>query len=307
MNQTLDEGFFRSLVDFNAVEERVRRRLGSLAGSEELLRFFAYYASWNGYFANGVSSLTSLIGNSKDLFREAGFPRAVSDRSNYIASFFFDAARDEYDDHINPVRDSHRCMAQASLICMKDHFGLSNALLDEDEPASLKAVNEGVLAGYTGQACAGKAGLAKAFFAMGYHLGSELLADREFSLIDEYLRREHDPLVQHLMRSTVALAGGMHRCYAWVGVHSGHGGGVEADHFDRAAQGARSALRFLSGGTTAEALEALVQGFRSFDVDHGRFFDIEVSNPAQCGLLASPEPVRASAVREQRSSRASGP
>lgn len=288
MKQTLDEGFFRSLVDFAAVEDRVRNRLASLSGSAELLRFFAYYASWNGYFANGVSSLTSLIGNSKDLFREAGFPRAVSDRSNYIASFFFDAARDEYDDHINPVRDSHRCMAQASLICMKDHLGVSNALLDEDEPASLKAVNEGVLAGYTGLACAGKAAPAQAFFAMGYHLGSELLADREFSLIDEYLRREHDPLVQHLMRSTVALAGGMHRCYAWVGVHSGHGGGVEADHFDRAAEGARNGLRFLSVGTTTEALEALVQGFRSFDIDHGRFFGIDVFKPSSGSLPAKP-------------------
>ncbi len=275
MEQTLDEVFFRSLVDFAAVEERVQRRLAALANPEEVLRFFVHYASWNGYFANGVSALTGLVGNSKNLFREHGFPRAASDRSNYIASFFFDAARDEYDDHINPVRDSHRCMAQASLICMKDYFGLGDAALDEDEPAELVAVNEGVLAGYTGKVCTDNTEAARAFFAMGYHLGSELLADREFSLIDEYLRQKHAALVQHLMRSTVTLAGGTHRCYAWVGVHSGHGGGVEADHFDHAAEGARNALHYLSTGSASEAMKALVEGFRAFDADHARFFAIE--------------------------------
>lgn len=274
MQQTLDEPFFRSLVDFDAVEQRVRARLASLSGGEDVLRFFVHYASWNGYFANGVSALTSLIGNSRDLFREAGFARAVADRSNFVASFFFDAARDEYDDHINPVRDSHRCMAQASLICMKDYFALGDGALDEAEPPALEAVNQAVLAGYTGSACGDSAPVARAFFAMGYHLGSELLADREFSLIDEFLRRQHDGLVQHLMRTTVQLAGGAHRCYAWVGVHSGHGGGVEADHFDHAADGARHALRFLAQGSAPEAMKALVDGFRSFDVDHARFFAI---------------------------------
>lgn len=272
METTLNEAFFRSLVDFEAVERRVRQRLALLYSEPELLRFFVHYASWNGYFANGVSALTSLVGNSRDLFREPGFARATADRSNYIASFFFDAARDEYDDHINPVRDSHRCMAQASLISMQGFFGLGAALLDEAEPAALREVNEAVLAGYTGQQCAKRGRVAQAFAAMGYHLGSELLADREFSLIDEHLRLHHNNLVQHLLRSTVELAGGRHRCYAWVGVHSGHGGGVEADHFDRAAQGARLALRFLATGSASEALDGLVTGFRAFDQDHARFF-----------------------------------
>lgn len=274
MDKTLDEAFFRSLVDFASVEERVRKRLSLLSSGPELLRFFVHYASWNGYFANGVSALTSLLGNRRELFREAGFARAVADRSNYIASFFFDAARDEYDDHINPLRDSHRCMAQASLLSMQEFFGLGDELLEEEEPAELRAVNDTVLAGYTGQADAGTGIVAQVFSAIGYHLGSELLADREFSLIDEYLRQQRSELVQHLMRSTVVLAGGGHRCYAWVGVHSGHGSGVEADHFEHAVQGARKALRFLAAGSAGEAMAALVAGFRAFERDHARFFAI---------------------------------
>ncbi len=274
MDTTLDAAFFRTLVDFGSVEERVRKRLSLLVSGNDVLRFFVDYASWNGCFANGVSALTAMVGNQRELFQEPGFPRAVADRSNYVAGFFFDAARDEYDDHINPLRDSHRCMAQASLICMQGFFGLSSEALNEDEPPELRAVNAGVLAGYTGRTCADPGVLAQAFFAMGFHLGSELLADREFSLIDEYLRAQRGDLVQHLMRSTVKLAGAEHRCYAWVGVHSGHGGGVEADHFDHAAQGARHALRYIAPESTSLAMHALVAGFRAFDRNHDLFFKI---------------------------------
>lgn len=270
----LDEAYFRTLVDFSAVQTRVRDRLQGLTAPPQLLRFFIHYASWNGAFANGVSALTSLIGRQRGLFREAGFPSAVADRSNFVASFFFDAARDEYDDHINPERDSHRCMAQAALIAMKDFFGLPEALLDADEPAAVLTLNDGVLAGYTGLEQMGQGAVAQTFSAMGYHLGSELLADEEFSLIDQHMRQHQDPLVQHLMRTTVTLAGATHRCYAWVGVHSGHGGGVEAEHFEHAAQGARHALAYLPAEHTAEAMAALAAGFRRFDRDHASFFAI---------------------------------
>lgn len=270
----LDEPALRALVDFEAASQRVRDRLASLSAPPSLLRFFVHYASWNGHFANGVAALASLLGNGRELFREAGLPRAVSDRSNYIASYFFDAARDEYDDHINPARDSHRCMAQASLLAMSQYFKLGDAALDEPEPAELQAVNDGVMAGYTGQPRVAQGQVPQVFWAIGYHLGSELLADKEFSIIDEHLRQAWPELVHHLMRTTVELAGGKHRCYAWVGVHSGHGGGVEADHFDYALDGARGALRYLAAEHQAAAVQALHDGFRAFERDHARFFAI---------------------------------
>ena len=272
MDRELNEAFFKSLVDFEASSRRVRERIALLATGEDVLRFFVRYASWNGHFANGVAALASLIGSSTELFREPGFPRAVADRSNYIASFIFDAARDEYDDHINPIRDTHRCMAQASLISMSQFFKLDGAILDEPEPAPLQVLNADVLSGYSGQAFASSGLVGRVFAGIGYHLGSELLADREFSLIDAHLRSERDDLVQHLMRSTVELAGGKHRCYAWVGVHSGHGGGVEADHFDYALSGVKAAFAYLVGDTGPVAMAALVGGFTAFAQDHERFF-----------------------------------
>lgn len=271
---SIDADWLRSLVDFGAVEQRVRERLQQLDDDAALLRFFVRYASWNGAFAGGVAALTSLVSRQRDLFREPGYPHAASDRANYIASFFFDAARDEYDDHINPERDSHRCMAQASLLAMREHLGLPAALLDEPEPPALQALNDGVLDGYTGARARAPGSAAQVFAAIGYHLGSELLADREFSLLDEHLRGRRAALFEHLKRATVPLAGTTHRCYAWVGVHSGHGGGVEADHFDHACAGARLALRYLTTGDPEGARAALAAGFRAFDADHATFFAI---------------------------------
>ncbi len=268
----LDPAFFRSLTDSDAANGRVQDRLNRLHSGEDVLRFFTQYASWNGRFANGVAALASLIGGSREHFQEAGFARATADRSNYVASFIFDAARDEYDDHINPMRDTHRCMAQASLISMSDYYGLGDAVLNEPDPSALREVNDAVMFGYRGRHQTEGGVVGEIFAGMGYHLGSELLADREFSLIDEHLRGQRNDLVQHLMRSTVALAGGKHRCYAWVGVHSGHGGGVEADHFDFAVAGAKAGLQFLVGSNHDFAVESLAIGFRAFADDHRKFF-----------------------------------
>lgn len=268
----LNEAYFHSLVNFEASAQRVRDRLARITSGEELTRFFVRYAAWNGRFANGVAALVSLIGNQRDMFQEAGFPIAVADRSNYIASYIFDAARDEYNDHINPIRDTHRCMAQASLICMSAFYSLGNKVLDEHEPDALRQLNDAVLDGYTGRTANAQDTATRVFAGLGYHLGSELLADREFSIIDEYLRKHKNDLVQHLMRSTIELAGGQHRCYAWVGVHSGHGGGVEAEHFEYAVSGARAALKYLKNASHEHALSTLATGFRAFELEHAAFF-----------------------------------
>jgi hypothetical protein len=268
----LDLAYFRSLADFDAANHRVQDRLSHLRSGEDVLRFFSHYASWNGRFANGVAALASLIGDSRTYFQEAGFARAAADRSNYVASFIFDAARDEYDDHINPMRDTHRCMAQAALLSMAQFYGLGDTVLNEPDPAALREVSDAVMFGYRGHHQTGGGVVGEIFAGIGYHLGSELLADREFSLIDEHMRGQRQDLVQHLLHSTVQLAGGKHRCYAWVGVHSGHGGGVEADHFEFAVAGAKAGLQFLVGATQADAIAALVTGFRAFAEDHRKFF-----------------------------------
>ena len=275
MSPTLSTELFKSWVDFEAASQRVTQRLNTLREPRQLMRFFLNYASWNGHFANGVSSLSCLIGAQRDLFLEPGFARAVADRSNFVASHFFQAAVDEYDDHINPARDTHRCLAQACMLGMCEFLELGDAILNETESTALLAINGSVARNYAGLAAPERSLLEQVFWGMGYHLGSELLADQEFSLIDEHLRLKHADMAQHLMRTTKTLGGGTHRCYAWIGVHSGHGGGVEADHFDYAIEGATAALKFLAARSHEVALAQIKSGFLAFAADHQRFFALE--------------------------------
>ena len=81
---------------------------------------------------------------------------------------------------------------------------------------------------------------------MGFHTGSEILADREFTEIDAHLRAQHPDLVAALEPMKVEIAGERHDAYYWIRIHTG----VEIEHFDAALKGANNALRFYAGETT---------------------------------------------------------
>jgi hypothetical protein len=268
------------LCDFAAhralVESTVRAALATPIGR---VRFIGRYASWNGFFGSGVATLAGKIGRSRGLFLDAEQPiRALADRSVYVASYFFDAARDEFDDHDTVHRDTHRCLAQSTLKGLIDYEvaqgcrelgdpGFVNSLLDD--PAWLGELNARVASGYGAGSADERAAL---FSAIGYHLGSELLADAEFSIIDGILRDEAPELVDHLLSTQVNIAGQDHIAYYWVAIHSGHGGGAEADHFDWATQGARLAFRFVPSTQHAALRTQMHQGFEAFARDHRKFF-----------------------------------
>src|SRR5215468_2653454 len=107
----------KGLTDFASHESRVSHAIDAACASPEaLLRFFSRYASWNGYFGSGVATLAGKIGRSRGLFRDRGEPiDALADRSVLVASYIFDAARDEFDDRSTAYRDTHRDLAQAFL------------------------------------------------------------------------------------------------------------------------------------------------------------------------------------------------
>lgn len=259
----------QSIVDFDEVDVRVAARLNAIQTKPELMQFMIEYASWNGAFANGVTHLAGLIGSLRECFMEPGLPYQLADRSNLVASYVFDAARDEYDDSINTGRDPHRSLAQATLAAMASELGLA-PMLHERDAEWLTTLNQRVMLGYHGPAGT----LSTAFIGLGYHLGSELLADCEFSIIDDYMREDHYELTQRLMRSTVEIGGVRHRGYAWIGIHSGHGGGVEAEHFEAAVEGVNAALSYVHPDLEAreKLIQLVYQGFKEFNHDHHTFF-----------------------------------
>jgi hypothetical protein len=280
---TLNE--LTALCDFTQLESRVTAPLrAALPAAEARLRFFGRYASWNGFFGSGVATLSGKIGRARGLFRDPTEPIDVlADRSVFVASFVFDAARDEFDDHETIYRDTHRDLAQA-FVSGLIHFGREhspagsatespsqaerlNRLLAE--PEWLQTLNARVATGYGAFLPDVRESL---FQAIGYHLGSELLADREFSIIDRTLRRELPELVEFLQQHRERIGSLDHCAYQWIAIHSGDGGAVEEDHFAKATESANLALRYspdeLRGGLRGH----VHQGFRQFDADHRAFF-----------------------------------
>jgi len=269
----------QKLCDFPAREALVRDKLReAFTDPVERVRFLGRYTSWNGFFGSGVSTLAGKIGRCRGLFLDPAQPiKALADRSVFVASFFFDAARDEFDDRDTVHRDTHRCLAQSTLKGLIDEAVDSGALKNEfainallADPDWLQALNKRVARGYGAGSDDDHAAV---FASIGYHLGSELLADQEFSTIDATLRAEAPDVVERLKQRKVNIAGQDHVAYQWIQIHSGHGGGAEADHFEWATQGAKLAFRFVPPAQHAELKHHLHRGFVKFAGDHLEFFN----------------------------------
>jgi hypothetical protein len=274
----------RQLTDFTAHEALVVREVHAATESVgKLLRFLARYASWNGFFGSGVAALAGKIGRSRGLFRDTDEPIvALSDRSVLVASYVFDAARDEFDDRATEHRDTHRDLAQATLRGIiryarrklgHETEALTDAALDRRmaDPAWLQALGMRVAQGYG----AFSQDLRETIFtSIGYHLGSELLADREFTLIDTALRESVPDIVGFLRTQREEVGGQAHRAYQWIAIHAGggDGGGVEAEHFRLALEGVDLAFRFTPPEMAVELRRHLHYGFQNFASDHHQFF-----------------------------------
>ncbi len=266
--------------DFDATEARVASIVDAAADEPvALLRFLSHYASWNGYFGAGVATLAGKIARSRHLFVDPDEPvHTLADRSVFVASYFFDAARDEFDDGSTGHRDTHRCLAQAMVAGVLAHVRADGRLVDPAEtnralaaPEWLLDVEARVARGYGAGAPDDAASI---FTAMGYHLGSEVLADAEFSVIDHALSEKRPALVKHLKAYSHPIGGQTHNAWHWLRVHSGHGGAVEEMHFEWAVEGVRRAFAYL--GPDADAAlhrQQVLDGFARFAADHAAFFD----------------------------------
>lgn len=242
-------------------EAALQAALDAAGESERLLQILGRYVQFNSAFGPGVANLAGEIGAHQGLFQDPDEPvRVVADRAAHVASDFFYAAVDEFDDRATPWRDTHRTLAQATLKGLARHLGYDadrlNRLLAVD--AQARETIGRVFAGYGVGAALGEREL---FRAMGFHTGSEILADREFTLIDAHLRAKHPALVAALEPMTVEILGEKHNAYYWIRIHTG----VEVEHFDAALKGGNNALRFYAGETAAATLKGFIlEGFADF-------------------------------------------
>src|SRR5258708_11668383 len=171
-----------------AVHQGTQALRGAVEGAgppPHLLSVIARYIQFNSAFGPGLANLAGEIAARQGLFQDPEeVVRILADRAAEVEADFFYAAVDEFDDRATPWRDTHRTLAQATLKGMGSFFGYTPAQLNDVlhvNPATEDAMDlvwEGYGVG---------AGLeeARLFRAMGFHTGSEILADQEFVVLDK--------------------------------------------------------------------------------------------------------------------------
>lgn len=241
---------------------RLRAAFETASGEPtRLLTVFGRYIQFNSAFGAGVANLAGEIAARQQLFRDHDEPvHILADRAAEVAADFFFAAVDEFDDRLTTWRDTHRTLAQAALKGMGAHFGYTPAQLNDvvhvnaATELSLRRVWDGYGIGQ-------RLDDERLFRAMGFHAGSEVLADEEFNIIDAVLRARRPELVAALEAVRVELLGARHNAYYWIRVHTS----VEAEHFDAALRGANKALRFYAGGDGVSTVRGwILDGLRHF-------------------------------------------
>lgn len=210
---------------------------------ERLLTVLGRYVQFNSAFGPGLANLAGEIAARQGLFVDPVEPvRLLADRASEVAADFFYAAVDEFDDRATPWRDTHRTLAQATIKGLGLHFGFALEALDG--VISINDETKGAMARvFDGYGVGARLEERALFEGMGFHVGSEILADREFVIIDEVLRRSRPDVVRALEDTQVEILGSRHNAYYWIRIHTG----VEAEHFDAALKGVNRALGFYAG------------------------------------------------------------
>src|ERR1700730_13705468 len=230
-------------------------------GNDQLLRLLSRYIFFNSVFGSGVANLAGEIASRQDLFRDADETIDIAaDRSVEVAAEIFFAAIDEFGGNSSIRRSTHRSLAQATLKAVGSFFRLSAAELNKvarpsaSTQLALREVRDGYRINQTVDE-------PKLFRGIGFHIGSEVLADQELNMLDKFLRANYPTLVEYLRKTKVLINGAENGSYVWIQVHTS----VEADHFNAAVAGANLALRYYAGTEKQACIKSwILQGIKEF-------------------------------------------
>lgn len=215
------------------------------------------YVYFNRLFGAGVAHLASQLALQTSLFKD---PREGSnlwnDRSMDVASGIFAAAIDEFGDRGLSSHPTHRKLAQAIIKGIAEYSGY------EVEKVDLKYIERMIDPKVrTGYGVAASLEENVLFRSIGFHIGSELLADQEFRTLDTALRTRYPKLVKTLEDATVKISGEDVPAYRWIGIHMS----VEIDHFAHAVRAANVALQYYGGSQPkSKVRKQILQGIEEF-------------------------------------------
>jgi len=185
-----------------------------------------------------------------------------ADRGMEIAALVMSAAADEGMDD----RPVHRVLAQLLLKTVGNYAGLSAEERNEFAkiPAWLNEIVDASIAGYQGT----PGDIASLIRALGFHLASEMLGDREYSLLDMIIRRENKGIgFDRYLREKavpVAIQGHKYHPWCWVVIHSEcDRSAAEAQHRDYALTALNMAVRYCRE-SDQQMLTWAKEGFATF-------------------------------------------
>jgi hypothetical protein len=223
---------FQNLFDRSQNDATIERAIEVAAKNPvQLYYFMQRYAYFNSFAGSLVARLASSIGLSYNLFRQKDISVAdQSDRGLEIAAKVFAATIDEHAD-AGAERVPHRTLAQATLKAVGEYAQLNEFQLNQaaQNPEWMDELITIALDGYPG-----KIGDVEALAtAIGFHIGSELLADREYAIIDKVVRYTNrgTGFDAWLKGKQVTIGSKRLSPWYWIVVHGQHNSaGVEADH-----------------------------------------------------------------------------
>ncbi len=261
---TFSESFFHELFDFEQIESTLTSTIRlAVKDPIALYLFFQRYSHFNGYAAAMIARLASTIGLSRYTFNNPELTvTEEADRGMDIAAQVMSAAADE---GVNgtPV---HRALSQLTVKTVGDYAGLNDAERNQfaDIPLWLREIVRNVIATYEGK-IDDEASLVK---AMGFHIASEMLGDREYALLDMVVRYENEGIGfdRYLRQKAKPVLINDHRYvpWSWVLIHSRHdGSGVEIEHSQFALAALNMAARY--GSASEKQVKTWAEeGFRAF-------------------------------------------
>jgi hypothetical protein len=258
------EDIFHELFDFAQLDRTVASTVRLAAKNPvSLYLFFQRYTYFNGYSSAMISRLASSIGMSRYLFNNSELlVKEEADRGMEIAAKIMSAAADE-GTHGTPV---HRALAQLTLKTVGNYAELSTNERNEfaQIPTWLDQIVYEIIDNYQGT----PGDIASLMKAMGVHLASEMLGDREYSLIDMIIRHENKGIGFDLYlkkhTASVRINGHQYSPWTWIVIHSQHDrSGVEAEHCEYALDALNMSLRY-SGQSEQQILAWVQEGFAKF-------------------------------------------
>jgi hypothetical protein len=256
--------YFNELFDFPVLDCTVSSTVRLAAKNPvTLYLFFQRYTYFNGYSSAMISRLASSIGMSRYLFNNSELlVKEEADRGMEISAKVMSAAADE-GAHNTPV---HRALAQLTLKTVGNYAELSTDERNQfaQVPTWLDRIVNEVIDNYQGN----PNNIASLIKGMGVHLASEMLGDREYSLIDMIIRHENKGIGFDLYlkkkNASTKIHGHQYSPWTWVVIHSQYDrSGVEAEHSEYALDALNMVLRY-SGQSEQQILAWVKEGFAKF-------------------------------------------